>query len=759
MSNVFINYASGVAKHEITLINNAIIDTSNAKIGTGDVSLNSALSQYVQVSTSFATYSATMGNGISFSGWFYPNGVQQVGNTLFHILGNKASVSLFYDTSSMLVGYFNGAPIQSSYVLQPNTWHYFCYTIYCTAYGKALQTLYIDPKYNTSIKDNSGTYVSFVSTNRNYIGNGIGSIGGFTLSSFNGKIDDFRFYNRVLAYPEINVLYNFSNNIGAIASSNLINATLYSSAAYNNAIVMTINGVFSGLNIVRNPPFSSFDTCANIMVITCKDMISIDGTYWSFVDTSVNQNTNYSYTIIPYIMNIYGSPIVSSNVTTYLLQNGFFNTASTLPGTNGSVTSPTLNAWTITSTDSTYYLCKGQGVINSVKTYTGTLPGMVTYYVAVNTPSISSSIFSQNISMYQNTAGYVTFYAWTADTSNGVGSSPSTLSVSFGGKILLNSYAFTTGNAVPYTSFTFPFSFSTSGTYPLVFTINNTTTTASTICFSGIQIQNQLYGNYTYSLVDPSMLKMYYPLDNPSGTGLLSNYATGTFVNDASMVGSYIQSYGPNPVIGNGYIYTNGTNNSYAQLGSWTCPINNSNNGFTITGWYYPSVTDEISGATLFSFSNTSGGTISSYLNPGGYLDFSCNGVNSVNAYLNTVSVNSFKWSMITMTCSGSSDGSGNYNFYLNNTNIGSAIAKWPNVNSSYTKNYLGGIPYVAPPADISGYIPPILNYFTGYIDDFRVYNRVLTYQELECLKNSNATSTTYASVIDLTGANFYYVF
>jgi len=225
------------------------------------------------------------------------------------------------------------------------------------------------------------------------------------------------------------------------------------------------------------------------------------------------------------------------------------------------------------------------------------------------------------------------------------------------------------------------------------------------------------------------------------------------------LVGSYIQSYGPNPVIGNGYIYTNGTKNSYAQLGSWTCPINNSNNGFTITGWYYPSVTDEISGATLFSFSNTSGGTISSYLNPGGYLDFSCNGVNSVNAYLNTVSVNSFKWTMITMTCSGSSDGSGNYNFYLNNTNIGSAIAKWPNVNSSYTKNYLGGIPYVAPPADISGYIPPILNYFTGYIDDFRVYNRVLTYQELECLKNSNATATTYASVIDLTGANFYYVF
>jgi Concanavalin A-like lectin/glucanases superfamily len=760
MSNILINYASGVAKNEITLTNNAVIDTSNAQIGTGDLSLNSTLSQYAQVSTSFSTYSAVVGNGISFSGWFYPNNVQQVGNTLFHILGDNTSVSLFYDTSSMLVGYFNGAPIQSSYVIQPNTWHFFCYTIYCTIYGKALQTLYIDPINNATIMDNSGTYISFTSTNRNYIGNGIGNIGGIALSPFNGKIDDFRFYNRVLAYPEINVLYNFSKNISGIASSSSsINAIINSSASYSNANVISINGLFSGLIITRNPPFSSFDTCANIMVITCKDLISLDGTYWSFVDTSVNQNTNYSYTITPYIMNIYGNSIVSNNTTTYAFQNGFFNTSNALPSTNNSVINPTLNAWTITSINSTYYLCRGQGAINSVNTYTGTLPGTITYYIAASTPSVSSIVFIQNIRIYQNTPIYVTFYAWTADTSFGMGSSSSTLSVSFGGKQLLNSYVFTTGNAVPYTSFMLPCSFSTSGTFPLVFTINNTTTTPSTICFSGIQIQNQLYGDYTYSLVDPSMLKMYYPLDNHSGTGLLSNYATGLSVIDASLVGSYIQSYGPTPVIGNGYIYTNGTNNNYAQLGSWTCPTNNSNNGFTITGWYYPSVTNEISGATLFSFSNTSGGTISSYLNPGGYLDFSCNGINSVNAYINNISVSSYKWSMITMTCSGRSDGSGNYNFYINNTNIGSTIAKWPNVNSSYTKNYLGGIPYIAPPADISGYTPPILNYFTGYIDDFRVYNRVLTNQELECLKNSNATITTYASAIDLTGANFYYVF
>jgi len=91
---------------------------------------------------------------------------------------------------------------------------------------------------------------------------------------------------------------------------------------------------------------------------------------------------------------------------------------------------------------------------------------------------------------------------------------------------------------------------------------------------------------------------------------------------------------------------------------------------------------------------------------------------------------------------------------------MGSMIAKWPNVGSSYTKNYIGGVPYQAPPMDLSGYVPPILGYFAGYIDEFRVYNRVLTSQELNCLLNINSSCvSTYANVIDMTGANFYYTF
>jgi len=759
MSNILVNFASGVAKNEILLLNNTAIGTKNIYVGSGDISLNSVLSQYVQVSTSFSTFSSTVGNGISFSGWFFPSGTQSVGNTLFHIIGNTAAVSLFYDTSSMLLGTFNGTSISSSYVIKPDTWHFFCYTVYCTVGGNALQTLYIDPSYNATISNNSGTYVSFISTNQNYVGNGIGNINDISLSSFNGKIDDFRFYNRVLASPEINVLYKYNYKIGSIDSSQVSVSLIPSSVTYSNANIITFGGVFSGLNIVRNPAFSSFDTCGNTMVLTCKDLTSYDGVSWSFIDSSVNQNTNYTYSITPYVIQTYGNSIVSSKSTSYALQNGFFTSASSLPTLNNATLSPTLNSWTIYSNNSisTYYLCSGTGTIGSNTFYTGVLPSSMTYYVAVSDVSNTSITFSQNISLFQNTSGFLSFYVWAADAS--AGTSSSTLSVSFGGKILLNSVSFTTGNAIPYSSFVIPYTFNTSGTYSLVFSVNNASSVSSTICFGGIQMQSQLYGNYTYSLVNTNMLKLYYPFDNYVGYGLLSNYATGSSVTDASLVGSFIQSNSPTPVTGAGYICTNGVN-SYAQIGSWTCPTNNINNGFTITGWYYPTMTTEPSGSTLYSFSNNSGGTISLYTNPGGYLDFSCNGVNSANQYINSTMISSNQWTMITMTCSGRSDGSGNFNYYINNAMVGSNIARWPNVASSYTKNYIGGVPYQAPPTDLSGYTPPILGYFAGYIDEFRVYNRVLSTQEINCLLNINMNNnSTYANVIDMTGANFYYIF
>lgn len=762
MSNTLINFASGVAKSELILYNNATIDTKNVYVGTGDISLNQTLSQYVQTSTSFSTFSATVGNGISFSGWFYPSGIQSIGNTLFHIIGNTTSASLFYDTSSMLVGVFNNTPISSSYIITPNKWHFFCYTIYCTINGNALQTLYIDPSYNTTISTSSGTFVSFISTNQNYIGNGVGNIIDISLSSFSGKIDDFRFYNRVLTSQEINVLYNYNYSTSSFNSS-LVSVSSTYSAAYSNAVIITFGGIFSGLNIVRNPAFSSYDTCGNTMVVTCKDLISTNGVSWSFVDTSVNQNTNYTYTITPYVIRTYGNPITISNSTTFALQNGFFTSASALPSVNNTVLSPTLNSWTIYSNNnlSKYYLCSGTGTISSNKTYSGVLPSSITYYVAVNDTSYvttaTTTTFTQNISLFQNTTGFLTFYAWAADASDGI--SGSTLSVSFGGKILLNSYSFTTGTAIPYSSFVLPYTFTTSGTYSLVFSINNVSPVSSTICFAGIQMQSQLYGNYTYSFINPSMLTLYYSFDNYTGYGLLSNFASGSSVSDASLVGSFIQTNTQNSVVGSGYLYSNGIN-SYAKIGNWTCPTNNINNGFTITGWYYPTITSELSGSTLYSFSNNSGGNISLYTNPGGYLDFSCNGVNSANMYLNTTSIVSKKWNMITMTCSGRSDGSGNFNYYINDACMGSLIAKWPNVASSYTKNYVGGVPYQAPPMDLSGYVPPILGYFAGYIDEFRVYNRVLTQPELNCLLNINSSCvSTYANVIDMTGANFYYTF
>lgn len=52
------------------------------------------------------------------------------------------------------------------------------------------------------------------------------------------------------------------------------------------------------------------------------------------------------------------------------------------------------------------------------------------------------------------------------------------------------------------------------------------------MCIGGIQLST---AGDAFSAVDPSMLKLYYPMDDVSGTGRLYNYATGTAVTDASL--------------------------------------------------------------------------------------------------------------------------------------------------------------------------------------------------------------------------------
>lgn len=766
MASQLANFASGAGVFDATMMNDARIDSSPFA-GTGDLSLNAPSSQYIKTTTAFTTGSAIIGNGITFSGWFYPTGAQTVGSTIFDISTATIAVSLFYGTSSTMTGFFNGTDVSSSYVVLPNMWHFFCYTVYCTSTLTALQTLYVDsPSVNKAIQS-STNYLSITSTGNNFLGYGTGTAAGLPYQYFNGKLDDFRFYNRVLSLPEINVLYNYNYATNTIPTASIA-ITPYYDVSYANVVQIDVTGIFSGFDISRNPAFPT----ANVLSLTCTSLSSLDGTTWSYFDKTVAPDTSYTYTITPSVVGLKGSMVTMNATYTTPIINGFFNSLTTgsLPAANTGVDSPALTGWTVSlGSGNTYKLCSGTGVVSAITTYSGTLPSLITYYMSMTIlPSTVTSMY-QYVNLYYNTNGYVSFYAWPMDASY---NSNTSLTVSLGGITLLNAYTFDvkpTG-AVPYTSFNLPFSMNTVGSYPLTFQYKNANTLRASICVAGVQIRLQSTAGIGYKTVDPSFMTHYYTFDASSGTspGKIYNYATGTGLLDASLNG--------NASVSSNELYVDGTTNTYTQLRNWTCPANTTSNGFSITGWVYPTIamSAQNSNATICSFILPTVGNVSIYLKQQtGQVVYSTNAVgnttnaNAIETAITTYPLLSKRWSFLSMTCVGNGT-NGNYNFYINDVSLSNVTKVWPNVTGTYTSNYLGGIPSTTTIAAATGN----LGNFTGYMEDFRVYNRTLSSQDVFALWSfglnqitSNPANTTvstmssYANLIDTSGLNLYFPF
>jgi hypothetical protein len=752
MAQQLANFATGAGVFDAYLYGGAMIDSS-PMAGNGDLSLNSVSSSYMKTTTTFTT-SATSGSGISFSGWFFPSGTQNVGSTIFDISTATMSVSLFYGTSSTVTGLFNGTDVSSTYTVTPNSWHFFCYTVLCSPASLAIQTLYVD---NPSVNVTSQAITPYVVLNQttagnNYIGYGIGSANGTVYQYFNGKLDDFRVYNRVLSPPEINVLYNYNYGTNTIAASAVTVSPNYDPPQISS-VQIDVSGTFSSLDISRNPAFSG----TQVINISSASLTSTNGTLWAYTDLSVIPDTAYSYLITPRVGTVTGTMVTLSSITTTPMIGGNFNSLTTgsLPANNASVTSPAITGFTVSSGGTnTYSLSAGNGG----GIYSGSLPSTVTYYLSLTTQPSSTSSFTQYVNI--SSAGYISFYAWGADsTYSAPYNSSTTISVTLGNVTLLNNFTFTTGSAVPFTSFSLPFSINTLGTYSLVITVLNNGASASTVSFAGVQVRSQAFATIAgYKAIDPSMMQMYYSFDASSGAGYLSNYATGASVLDASLAANAtLSSSSPIiPLISSNYLLLDG--NSYAGIGSWTCPTYAVGQGFSIACWVYPTASPTTKPATICSLSNnSSGGKVSIYMsNTTNALDISFVGVAGdpdVNISAFPLMLN--RWSFITVTCQGIAGTKGQYNYFINDVSLAYNQSSWPNTATPYTFNYVGGVPSSTTIGTNSG---PLGN-FTGCIEDFRVYNRVLTNQDIFSLWSLGYTNTNYSNLIDPSGLNVYFPF
>ena len=767
MSSQVANFASGIGVYDSTLYNNPVLDTS-ANVGSGDLSLNATQQQYMMSNTNFTTLAGT-GNGISFSGWFYPVGNQSVGSTIFDISGIGASVSLFYGTTGTntgtLTGAFNGIDVSSSINVNAGQWHFFTYTVYCTSLSTAYQSLYIDNSMNSSTSypstQNTASYVAFSAgastpNTGSYIGYGKGTASP-AYSYFNGKIDDFRFYNRVLSPPEVNVLYNFNYKSGAIPA---ITSQMNYDISYVNAVQIDVSGIFSGLYVTRTAQVGSV-TSVTSSTVSCANLVFVNATTWAYVDTTVAADTSYSYTVQPYVMNTSGNLVNFGSVTTTPIYNGFFNQGVALPVSGTYINANTANVpgWSF-SAGTNINLCNG-----SVPTvFTGVLPSTVTYYIDISQNVAQSTSLSQYVGIYQGTSGYVSFYAWPKDVSyNGTES----ISVSLGGITLLNQYTFTPFvlSATPYTAFNLPFSMVAAGTYLLTITVTNPSTYLSGINFGGVQIRSLSTPAIGYKNIDPSGLALYYPFDSNTVSGTVVYDCSAGFTGligsaDASLCGG-AQLDTLKYITGNADVSLNGST-CYVQMGNWTCPGANIGNGFTICGWFNPS-TIEPSNATLCLFQNTgTNSLISVFLNQQNrWLDFSYNltsgtgAVGTQTEYIaNTVSLTTNGWNYFAMTGSCSTVGVMNLTYFLNDVSLASLTGGWPTSGTAltFTSNTMGGTPLNVPMNSAGK-----LGFFQGYMDDFRVYNRALSQNDIFALWSYGFSKNSYANLIDPLSLGMYY--
>ena len=339
MSASIANFASCLGKYDATLSGSAVIDVSGM-IGNSDLSMNAG---YLTNTTGFVMPSAIDGNGISFSGWFNPNGAEASNYTPIFDISCSAtqSITLCVSGNSLtpaLVGNYNGNQVYQATGITANAWNFFTYTICCSGASQQLvQNLYVN---NNTVSVTGGTYTALTFANSN-VGYGTGIFANY----FNGKIDDFRYYGRVITPMEVRVLNSYAYGKSTVSTLVPSLGTITYTAGLPTSVpfVFSNTGTYSYLQYKR----IGNNGTAYMGTLSPSAMVPSGQTY-TWTDTTVVPAVTYLYTWTPYIL---GTPGLSSSVQSiYTLApatafTGFTPSAFTPTGGVGGWTGFTLT-WT-----------------------------------------------------------------------------------------------------------------------------------------------------------------------------------------------------------------------------------------------------------------------------------------------------------------------------------------------------------------------------------------------------------------------------
>ena len=301
----------------------------------------------------------------------------------------------------------------------------------------------------------------------------------------------------------------------------------------------------------------------------------------------------------------------------------------------------------------------------------------------------------------------------------------------------------------------------------LAFTITNSLSTTTGINIGGIQIRSQATDGIGYKCIDPSGLVLYYPFDNNTiSANMVTNCAAGfPGVLDASLNSGAMIASTTAPLMGDTDVCFNGTS-SYVAIGSWNIPPRITGKGFSISGWFFPSSSTPVN-SLLYWFNNPNTSVnMMAYLTAGAAIDFSYNLTQNISGGVELVTSTNAgfsylpnAWNFFAMTGLCGTDLSGSFTYYVNDVSVSTLVGAWPNTSTTasqlYNRNCLGGFP-TGTSMNVNSY--GSLGYLLGCMDDFRVYNRCLSSQDVLTLWSYGfANSCSFMNVLDPTALSVYY--
>ena len=227
-------------------------------------------------------------------------------------------ITLCVSGSTLLVPsampYNNVAPASNTLALATTagSWNFFAYSVCCSGGTQLVQSLWSN---GTSVSATGGSYTSFA-INRTTLGYG----SSYASSYFNGKIDDYRYYNRVLTSMEIRVLNTYPymtstdvNNAASLVITPSIGGTPTVTMVGASAVfTLPSSGTYSYLTLYAQSGYTQTTTT----VVYPSTMTPSGASSYTYTLNGLTGNTAYVFWMVPYVQSTPGSASVTLTGTT-----------------------------------------------------------------------------------------------------------------------------------------------------------------------------------------------------------------------------------------------------------------------------------------------------------------------------------------------------------------------------------------------------------------------------------------------------------